>query len=155
MEDIDRCGSDEAKARVDAADKRASTLKCGLSRQNAELKRLRDIEASLTWRATYPLRRVLGLLPVPFRRSVRRVAYRLVLKLRKRTHVTETPRGPAQPEPSAGPTPAPDAVASPTVSTVPYSTPGTPKRSAASCQPRALVVDSRWPEPDRDADRLK
>jgi glycosyltransferase involved in cell wall biosynthesis len=147
--------SDEAKARVDAADKRASTLKCDLSRQNAELKRLRDIEASLTWRATYPLRRVLGLLPVPFRRSVRRVAYRLVLRLRKRTHVTETPRGPAQPEPSAGPTPAPDAVASPTVSTVPYWTPGTPKRSAASCQLRALVVDSRWPEPDRDAGSIE
>ena len=146
--------ADEAKARVVAADKRASTLKCELTRQNAELKRLRDIEASLTWRATYPLRRVLGLLPVPFRRSLRLMAYRLVLKLRERTRVVKTERRPDQPERSAGPTPAPDAVAPAAVPTVPYSTPGTPRRPAASCQLRALIVDSRWPEPDRDSGSL-
>ena len=146
-----RRSAKQAIARAVAAEKRAARVKADLTRQNAELKRLRDIEASLTWRATYPLRRVLGLLPAVFRRSVRRMVYRLVLKLRKRTRVTETPRAPAQPEPSAGPTPAPDAVASSTVSTVPYSTPGTPRRVAASCQLRALIVDSRWPEPDRDS----
>ena len=150
-----RSVSDEAQARVDAADKRASILKCDLSRQNAELKRLRDVEASLTWRATYPLRRVLGLLPVPFRRSLRLMAYRLLLKLRERTRVVKMERRPDQPERSAGPTPAPDAVAPLVVPTVPYPTSGTPRRAAASCHLRALIVDSRWPEPDRDAGSIE
>ncbi len=141
----------QAIARAVVAEKWAARVHGDLTRQNAELKRLRDIEASLTWRATYPLRRVLGLLPAPFRRSVRRMAYRLVLQLRKRTRVTETPRAPSHLEPSSGPTPAPDAVACPTVSIVPCSTPGTPRRARASCQLRALLVDSRWPEPDRDS----
>ena len=134
------------------ADERAASIARDLTRQNAELARLRQIEASFTWRATLPIRRVLGLLPVHLRRGLRRVGHGLVLHLRRGMRAVETRRRRAdRPESRAGPTPARTEPVAPPVSIDPHSTAGTPGLAAAPCRPRALVVDSRWPEPDRDS----
>jgi glycosyltransferase involved in cell wall biosynthesis len=140
----------QAIARAVGTDEQAAGVALDLARRNAQLARLRQVEASLTWRARYAVRRVLGVVPLPLRRRLRGSGERLVLKLRKGIRAVETRRGAGRPELSAGPD-HPDWLAAFRFLTGRQSNAGGPGLAAASRALRALVVDSRWPEPDRDS----
>ena len=141
----------EAETRIAALEARSAELQYELVVHGAELQRLRLIEDSLVWRATYPLRRLIGMLPVSARRGVRAALRRLahqVRRIRDAVRWRPTRRGQAPAAAAAvedRPSAPPDAaVASDGSAQTATAVDGDDRR-------RAFVIDSRWPEPDRDS----
>ncbi|MFC0408642.1 glycosyltransferase [Roseomonas elaeocarpi] len=117
----------------------------------AELAALRS---SPSWRA---LTRAQDAVPVPLRRPLRRSARLLwwtaTMQLPRRFGEWQRARQPAAPAPMAGTTVAPvvGPVGSPVGSSVvfPGGAPAGTARPAA--KPVALIIENRWPQPDRDS----
>ncbi|HJQ35761.1 MAG TPA: FkbM family methyltransferase [Thermoanaerobaculia bacterium] len=129
----------ESTAQRDDAVSRADEAERAAAAERLEVARLRGIEESLTWRATYPLRRLLELIPSAVRLRLRSLGRRAIGAVPNpaRDGVRPTARI-ADPSPEAKSARAP-------------SRPAAERPGKSASLRRALFVDDRWPEPDRDS----
>jgi FkbM family methyltransferase len=128
----------------------------------AAAQRLHGIEASTAWAMTMPLRRLAGQMPNGARRTLRRgakliwwtVSMQVVQRIKP--HLVRTPPAslsapaPAIQDSALPATPERAAAVQPLRPPTPLVAPCLP----AKLRPRVLIIDSRWPSPDRDSGSL-
>lgn len=141
-----------------------------ISQLQAELavakEQLGAFEKSTLWQATYPLRQVGSRMPISIRRSVRRAArlfwwtvtFQLPGRLREYAAsqaASNADANPAEALPIAESTPQrPENTSLTTFVAESSSEDRAPPCLPAPTRPRVLVIDSRWPRPDRDSGSL-
>ncbi|MBR0650844.1 FkbM family methyltransferase [Roseomonas terrae] len=165
----------EITAAVARAEARAAAERGARSELQSSQDRLRAIENSTLWRATNPIRRIGQRLPTSLRRAVGRsakllwwtISLQLPHRLRLYRDATAnhaTGQGAAV-RPNAGKTKAfspssghkpPLLPVAPTGWRPTFVEPVVVKDGGRAClpppaKPRALIIDSRWPRPDRDS----
>jgi FkbM family methyltransferase len=131
---------DDAVSRALSAEEQAAKAERTAATQRLEIARLREIEQSVTWRATYPLRRLLELIPPAVRARLRSLGRRAI------GAVSNPGRDDLLPSARA----AAD-LSSEVKSVGARSRPAVDRPRRKASVRRALFVDDRWPEPDRDS----
>jgi FkbM family methyltransferase len=156
--------AEEAKhmAAVSEANNRRLSDEVSLAKQQ-----LQAIESSTLWRITLPLRRASDAIPQNVRRSMRRVARlawwivtlqapRRLREYRRLTRIPKASVAPLSPAALEALASLPATALAPTFWGEAFVVPFTPGPAAPAClpaatTPRVLIIDSRWPRPDRDS----
>ena len=160
-----REAAEAARREAEAKDRAIYSLSQDLGHAKGSLY---SMEVSTLWRATAPLRRIGDALPKGSRRLIRRTArlswwiVTFQAPRRLREYWSRTNAEPPPPLlPDEAPPPLQMAAPSPTVVVPPFwgtwfvvphsHGPSSPPRLPTPSKPRVLIIDGRWPRPDRDS----